>query len=395
MKEIEYILKHKENPVMEFAIDNDTYRLLRIGKVFDEERLPFGLKDKGNMVQYAIQLDAWLQCRGLSGSRKDLQEIKKLFNNQGPRELMIKSYGLNLTDHYWMHKTNENLSWDKLNCFDNAFDKITDTSRANPVIDKSVDNKSPNFCVDGSIEKRWIIENGERYLLKGSRFSNMQEPFNEVIASKIMKEYGINHVTYELGRANDTIPFSRCKCMVNRDTEYINAQTVIDSEDCGRKDPLGHYIAICEKNGIANAKQKIDAMLSMDFLIGNEDRHKGNFGIIRDANNLRWIDIAPLFDHGNSLFFDKNNDNYESFGIDSLGKAFGDSNRLNINGIDYPEWYSGVDSGKITDIVHGCLKCNERLPEERINKIVDITNKRIKIFEKEIAKKPAICYHKA
>ena len=33
----------------------------------------------------------------------------------------------------------------------------------------------------------------------------------------------------------------------------------------------------------------------------NEDRHLNNFGIIRDVNTLKWLDIAPIFDNGQSL----------------------------------------------------------------------------------------------
>ena len=33
----------------------------------------------------------------------------------------------------------------------------------------------------------------------------------------------------------------------------------------------------------------------------NEDRHLNNFGIIRDVNTLKWLDVAPIFDNGQSL----------------------------------------------------------------------------------------------
>ena len=42
-------------------------------------------------------------------------------------------------------------------------------------------------------------------------------------------------------------------------------------------------------------------MYILDFLIMNEDRHLNNFGIIRDVNTLKWLDIAPIFDNGQSL----------------------------------------------------------------------------------------------
>jgi predicted XRE-type DNA-binding protein len=124
-------------------------------------------------------------------------------------------------------------------------------------------------------------------------------------------------------------------------------------------------------------------MLVIDFLIGNEDRHKGNFGILRDADTLQWLKMAPLFDNGNSLFYDCDNDELKYRGIDSLGKAFGDSNRLNLEYITYPEWYSW-NSKQIVDIVKQSLSYNERLTQDRIDTIVGITKGRINVFEEKI-----------
>jgi len=43
-------------------------------------------------------------------------------------------------------------------------------------------------------------------------------------------------------------------------------------------------------------------MLVFDAVIYNEDRHFGNFGVLRDNHSGALIAPAPLFDHGLSLF---------------------------------------------------------------------------------------------
>jgi len=43
----------------------------------------------------------------------------------------------------------------------------------------------------------------------------------------------------------------------------------------------------------------------------NEDRHLNNFGVIRNVENLEWIDTAPIFDTGQSLNILDYNDNAE------------------------------------------------------------------------------------
>jgi len=381
--EKEYILKHKEIPVIIFTMNEDNYNLLGICEIVEVERLPFSIENDNNLAQCAIKLNNWIKGRGLAESRRDINKVKDLFKVDSKEELIVRSYGLNLTDHYWIHKAEENLKWKDLNYFENKFDKLHIGGKANPDIDESVGDKSPNFCVDGSIEKRWvIIENDTRALLKGSRYNRMQEPFNEVIASNILNELGIEHVDYSLKRTIDTnIPYSECSCMVDANFEYINASFVIESEEYARKETYVHYLDMCKKNGIQNIKEKVDEMIALDFIIGNEDRHRGNFGIIRNADNLEWVKAAPIFDNGNSLFFDRDNEDLPNCGVDSLGKAFGDSNRLCLNNIDLPDNYSKVEWEKIIDIVRDGLSCNERLKSERIDKITNIVQERVEIFK--------------
>ena len=44
-------------------------------------------------------------------------------------------------------------------------------------------------------------------------------------------------------------------------------------------------------------------MIMTDFIITNSDRHWYNFGILRDVETLRFVSMAPIFDNGNSMFY--------------------------------------------------------------------------------------------
>ena len=64
-----------------------------------------------------------------------------------------------------------------------------------------------------------------------------------------------------------------------------------------------------EEHGIKDARIKLENMFILDFIIMNEDRHLNNFGIIRDVNTLKWLDVAPIFDNGMALnieYYDNN-----------------------------------------------------------------------------------------
>ena len=66
------------------------------------------------------------------------------------------------------------------------------------------------------------------------------------------------------------------------------------------------YIEICCKNGISRQVMTdfLDYQTITDFAITNTDRHLNNFGILRDADTLQILGPAPIFDSGNSMFYD-------------------------------------------------------------------------------------------
>jgi hypothetical protein len=57
-----------------------------------------------------------------------------------------------------------------------------------------------------------------------------------------------------------------------------------------------------ESFNIKDARLRIDQMLVLDFIIANIDRHYNNFGIVRDANTLEWLSVAPIYDSGTSMW---------------------------------------------------------------------------------------------
>ena len=86
-------------------------------------------------------------------------------------------------------------------------------------------------------------------------------------------------------------------------------------------------------------------MFILDYLMLNNDRHLNNFGIIRDVNTLKWIDVAPIFDTGNSLnLIDYTDDEIIIEGngrffftvdkFDNIIKKISDIKRINLSKLD-------------------------------------------------------------
>ena len=153
------------------------------------------------------------------------------------------------------------------------------------------------------------------------------------------------------------------------------------------------YIKILEENGIKDAREKIEDMLILDYLIMNEDRHLNNFGIIRDVNTLKWLDVAPIYDNGQSLNILDYND--EEVIINGEGRFF-----YNIDNFDnitkYVKDFKRFDLSKLDGIVDAFDNLLHKyqhitnMTDRRINKICTLLLSRInrlKGIQKEIIEK--------
>ena len=204
------------------------------------------------------------------------------------------------------------------------------------------------------LKKAWVIENKTRYLLKGGYKNEILQPFNEVLASMICERLGFDHVTYTLDTYKDTV-VSKCPCFINKNTELITCYQIRNNmKRHDSEEDYEDYIKKLEENNIKDARIKIENMYILDFLIMNEDRHLNNFGIIRDVNTLKWIDVAPIFDNGQSLNIEYYDDEemhisgegrlfYEIKPFDEIIKVVKDITRIDVSKLeDIPEEFDNL-----------------------------------------------------
>ena len=162
---------------------------------------------------------------------------------------------------------------------------------------------SPDNTSDGQLIKKWKIADGKRVLIKGGSNPYQQGPLCEVIASGIAERLCIPHTKYTLLWEHEK-PFSVCQDFITSETELVSAYQIMQS----RKKPNAlsdyeFYLSCAEQLGVKNIREQTEKMIVLDFLIGNEDRHFNNFGLIRNAVTLEWIGVAPIFDCGTSLWY--------------------------------------------------------------------------------------------
>lgn len=297
-----YILKRRDDiiTIIDFEEDGSVYKFRQ--DLAAPELAPLHDPNDHNWLK------GWWKRRSVpidQGNIKKMLERKGLL---GPEDFLIKNLGLSLTDYYWISPIDSGLTWKDVNLFENDFHENIMVGNAGDEDYGDVPHYSPNGSLQGSLEKSWVIRNGERGLLKGNRGNLSSESINEVIASKIHKLQGFeNHTDYELIKINGRDYDYGCysKLFTSEKVELISAYDVV----CSEKKPndisyYEHFINICGKNGMDKEllRRYLEYTILSDFVLTGRDRHLSNISVLRDAETLRFVMPAPIYDSGKCLF---------------------------------------------------------------------------------------------
>lgn len=294
-------LMHRRIEVAKLELDDETGIIRKIEAVMSAEHVPVGVPVKNGIIDRG-ELNKWWTDRSIPASRSGVREALETLNLNDTKILLVRCFGLSLSDQYWICPEGTELIWEKINFFDNSFsDDMGDVLFGKPKKNEDFDFSSPDNTSDGYLKKRWKIINGKRCLIKGGSNLERQQPFNEVIASKIMDRLNINHVSYNI-IWEDGEPYSVCEDFVTRDTELVSAWRIMQTQKKDNSTSVYQdFVNCCKSLGAADVVPALDRMLVLDYLISNEDRHLNNFGLLRNAETLEWIGFAPIYDSGSSL----------------------------------------------------------------------------------------------
>lgn len=375
-----FTLMNKNKKIFDFIYDEEGHIIVDFERNYplNEDYAPFGLI-KNNEIN-KVEFNKWWKNRQIPASRNGLKEVlhnSNIYDNDNFDLLDSKAYCLSLSDQYWVKSIDEDIKWEKINFFDNEFSEdIGKILFSGGKTSLKLNLNTPDMTSNGNYEKRWKIIDGDRYLLKaGSKIYN-QEPFNELIATKLYErllnknEYVEYSVVYDNERA-----ISKCKNFITKDTELVPAWKINDFfEFENDENKYTHYLKCLNTLGIKDAETLINKMIVCDFIIANKDRHFNNFGVIRDVNTLEFIGVAPIFDNGCSLWYDENDMYVGEF---FLTKPFDDYEKTQIRLVKNLDWFDVSKLENFTDEVKDILLTNKLISEERIDKIIYQINLRI------------------
>lgn len=168
----------------------------------------------------------------------------------------------------------------------------------------------------GSEKKKTLIYNNKKYLVKfpdpvrekNKNISYINNAFSEYIGSNIFKIVGFKTQNTVLGiyeyKGKEKIV---CACEDFTDNENILYEfenlALSTNPDKKIETELNDIMEVIEENKMIDAeetKQKFWDMFVIDSLIGNTDRHNGNWGFLLNKNTGK-VEFSSIYDCGSCL----------------------------------------------------------------------------------------------
>ena len=384
-----FSLMHKNTLVADLLFD-DNGLLRGVSNIYSFNHLPIGsINEKGDVD--ISNISEWWNDRSLPLSRSGVKEALDHLNIDSPQQLLLKCFGLSLSDQYWIKPKNKNIKWEEINFFQNIFSKdVGELLFGKAISKKDINLSSPDKTSVGNLKKKWKIIDNKRVLIKGGSSPFRQEPYNEVIAYKIASALGLNCVSYDVIEI-DGYPYSVCEDFINENEDLVPAYWINKTLKKNNNDSsYTHLIKCANRIGIKDFEDYLNKLLVFDFIIANEDRHFNNFGVIRDSKNLNFIGPAPIFDSGSSFGFNKATIDVKPF-KEIETKPFKTNILEQLNLVSSFKW---IDINKLSFIKEDVYKWFETyrskyLDEERIKAIGDAVVQRIDYLLKHISEEVA------
>lgn len=315
-----YTLRSKDTSLVDFALYLDnvvlngkdivSYRLeIERRYVENSALLPKNLQTDFNNTQ----LLTWINKRKAPKNRQFVEKIMNAIeDNSNPLKYVDISHALSLNDTYWITNALADERWCDFNLYQHPMDKVLAYVAFTGFTTKiSGLRTTAELTSSGMLKKCWSNRADGVCLLKGDDFimrdDKRSQATLEYYAAQVAEAMGFKHIAYDLEefhhKNGDREVICTCKLFTSEDIGFVDAYTFLRKQgfDVGNvilDDPLTQ-MRIAE---IVSSSQYEDMML-LDSIIANQDRHLGNWGVLVDNNTGKFLEVAPIFDNGFSLFY--------------------------------------------------------------------------------------------
>lgn len=304
----EYYLMHKDIPVCLMNISEDgSIGQCRINKTAFAH-FPIG----GQMNE--MKFHEWWKDRAIPKTRNGAKSALQRLGYASTNSALVDNLALSLSDCYWIQPRGEGLTWADVNLFTNDFvDTFGElTLNQEQMIDLRNRTKFNCAASQGELQKKWCIdEQGKRYMVKGNYGESYQQSINELFATQLHTQQGFdNYTPYSAvlitvqGGIEGLGCLSYDFCSDNK--EIISAWELLQSIKTRQNESYYYPLKkVCLSLGVAEKDFDyfMDYEIMTDYLLSNTDRHMNNISIVRNPDTLEILGMAPIYDSGNSMFY--------------------------------------------------------------------------------------------
>ena len=270
-----------------------------ICQIYMEEMLPYNLyleqvseEDMDGRIQNLDNFYHWCASRILTLDREFAKEILNSIGatqsatDKERAQVALSYHCLSLMDIFWTKEKNEQQNFSELNLFENhlesAFVDVSLRGRQMTIQNRHL--IADDLGTQGCYPKAWIRKQEFFWLLKDGGLEPVE---HELLASKIARCFRVNQVEYE-ETYYDGQKVSVSKIITSLDQSIVPMEYF---EVYAANHEIGTMDYILRLDGYSFYMMNI-----IDYLVGNTDRHWGNWGLLVDNTTNRPVRLYDLMD---------------------------------------------------------------------------------------------------
>lgn len=265
-------------------------------RIFFPSFMPYNLyleeqEDFDTLLNNINNFHYWCASRVLTLDRQHAKAIlnsanlKQAVTDRDRAQIALTYRCLSLIDVFWVRRQGEKVSFADVNLYENHLDKaFIDIALRGKQYTVQNEYLSRDLSTNGCFPKAWRRSEDGFQLLKDGNRETVEK---ELLASQICRCFDVDQVLYERGAFDD-------ECVsVSRNMTSLDCSIVpIDAFDiyCTNRDRdlLKFILRMDRKN--------YHMMNIVDYLVGNTDRHWGNWGLLVDNKNNKPVRLHDLMD---------------------------------------------------------------------------------------------------
>lgn len=304
-------IMHKDRRVA--RIDSSSGRC----KIYYKSFLPYNLyleeeENIDSLVNNITNFNYWCATRVLTLDRKYAKEIlnsigmSQAVTDKDRAKVALSYRCTSLTDVFWVRNKGEKITFSEVNLYDNHLENIfIDIALRGKQYTVNNEDLAKDLSTNGVFPKAWQRTEKGFCLLKDGGVEVVEK---ELLSSKICQCFDVKQVIYKRGTFDEE-PVTMSDNITSKDFSIVSIEAFeIYSQNHDRN--IRKYILSLDKHDYY-------MMNIIDYLVGNTDRHWGNWGVLVNNANNKPVSLHPLMD------FNKTFNSYDTVDGSNCQTCFG------------------------------------------------------------------------